>query len=275
MPTIRVNKTENYSVISNIHLKDKTLSLKAKGLLSIMLSLPDDWDYSVAGLVSICSDKDKETAIETALDELKERNYLVVKKLLPNETKSGRIEYEYNIYEQPQEKQWVEKQGVEFLPLENHPQLNTNNKNTNNINIKRTLEAFIEETPKKQIVKEKRTKKSSPSTIISNLMKYVEEFDLETKQLLKNWLQELYDRKKGISKNALLLATQYLKEHFRKEEWKAVIEKATISGWRSFEYYNMNNQQTKPTTNLKSPTNSADERKRFLNNLEKNDKKFL
>ena len=51
MATIRVHKTKNYTVMSNTHLRDKNLSLKAKGLLSVMLSLPDNWDYSIAGLV--------------------------------------------------------------------------------------------------------------------------------------------------------------------------------------------------------------------------------
>ena len=61
MSVIRVNKTKDYSVMSNYHLKDNNLSLKAKGLLSVMLSLPDNWKYTVSGLVSIC--KENETSI--------------------------------------------------------------------------------------------------------------------------------------------------------------------------------------------------------------------
>ena len=56
MGVFRVNRTENYTTISNYHLKDKNLSLKAKGLLSMMFSLPDDWDYSVRGLQMICKE---------------------------------------------------------------------------------------------------------------------------------------------------------------------------------------------------------------------------
>ena len=55
MSTFRVNKNVNYTVMSNHHLQDKRLSLKAKGLLSYMLSLPDDWDYSLKGRFSIRS----------------------------------------------------------------------------------------------------------------------------------------------------------------------------------------------------------------------------
>ena len=136
---IRVNHTENYTVMSNRHLRDANLSLKAKGLLSQMLSLPDDWDYTVAGLVSI--NHEGQTAIENILRELKDAGYVVVSKRYPNETESGRIEYVYTVYESPDdcengEKQEAPKQGVENLPLEilpveiqpveNRPQLNTN-----------------------------------------------------------------------------------------------------------------------------------------------------
>lgn len=113
-----MNKTKNYTVMSNEHLKDKRLSLKAKGLLSVMLSLPDTWDYSIIGLVAIC--KESETAVKSTLNELKSCGYLVVTKKMPNETESGRIEYAYDIFEKAQtEKQLVEKQGVENLGVEN------------------------------------------------------------------------------------------------------------------------------------------------------------
>ncbi len=133
MSIVRVNKSKKYSVMSNYHFKDKDLSLKAKGLLSLMFSLPEDWDYSINGLVSIC--KENESAITSTLKELKEHGYLVVTKFMPNQTDTGRIEYIYDIYETP--KQEVEKQdleflGVEFQGVENHPL----NNNTNNINTK-------------------------------------------------------------------------------------------------------------------------------------------
>lgn len=129
MSVVRVNHNENYTVMSNYHLRDQRLSLKAIGLLSKILSLPPAWDYTIEGLAAIC--RDGVTAVKSALKELKDCGYLVVKKLMPNETKSGRIEYEYDFYEQPQEKQGVEKQWVENLPIEiqaveNPLQLNTN-----------------------------------------------------------------------------------------------------------------------------------------------------
>lgn len=133
MAYFRVNKNSDYTVMSNYHLRDKTLSLKAKGLLSLMLSLPDDWDYSINGLVAIC--KEQKTSIVSTLNELKENKYVIVTKLMPDKSNTGRIEYIYDIYEQPYEKQDIEKQGIENLCLENQclenqPQLNTNKSNT-------------------------------------------------------------------------------------------------------------------------------------------------
>jgi predicted transcriptional regulator len=138
MATYRVHKTKDYTVMSNTHFRDRNMSLKAKGLLSLMLSLPDDWDYSINGLVAIC--KENKAVIRTSLDELKQLGYLVVTKLNPNETPSGRYEYLYDIYEQPQkqevEKQGTEKQYLEIQGIENQPQLNTNKSSTNLLNTK-------------------------------------------------------------------------------------------------------------------------------------------
>ncbi len=116
MPVVRCERNSDFTVISNHYLRDKNLSLKSKGLLSIILSLPDDWEYSVAGLASICAEN--ETAVKSALSELKKNGYLVVTKKMPGETESGRIEYEYTFFEQPCQKQEGEKQGIEILPLE-------------------------------------------------------------------------------------------------------------------------------------------------------------
>lgn len=136
MATIRVHKTKNYTVMSNTHLRDKSLSLKAKGLLSVMLSLPDDWDYSIAGLVAIC--KENETAVKSALNELKDNNYVVVTKENPTKSNGGRIRYTYEVYEEPYkqkiEKQDTENLGVERQQVENHGQLNTNGLSTNELN---------------------------------------------------------------------------------------------------------------------------------------------
>lgn len=142
MAIFRTHKNQNYTVMSNYHLKEKNMSLKAKGLLSVMLSLPDDWDYSLAGLVAIC--KENETAVKSALKELKDFGYIRIDKLMPNETGSGRIEYVYNVFEQPQDiskqghkKQELENQPLENQPIENQVQLNTKEQNTKELNTKK------------------------------------------------------------------------------------------------------------------------------------------
>ena len=128
----RVNKTSGFTIMSNFHLRDKNLSLKAKGLLSQMLSLPEDWDYSIAGLSAI--NKERRDAIMAALKELQIGGYLIITKLLPHETESGRFEYIYDIFEKPQEKtrsekQHLEIQQLEIQQLENPTQLNTEEEN--------------------------------------------------------------------------------------------------------------------------------------------------
>lgn len=138
MGVFRVNKNNNYTTMSNYHLKDKRISLKAKGLLSEMLSLPDDWNYTIEGLASI--NKESAKQIKLVLDELKQYQYLYINKLMPNETKTGRIEYIYDIYEIPKTrvpKQEGCKQEVENkrVVLGDNKILiqNTNIQNTNNI----------------------------------------------------------------------------------------------------------------------------------------------
>ena len=129
MAVFKVEKTKNFTIMSNHHLQNKNLSLKAKGLLSYMLSPRMDRDYSLAGLVA--NSKESKTSIRNTLNELKENYYLSVTKLYPNKTESKKIEYIYNIYEEPQiepdiRKQDTENQYLDFQSLENDTQLNTN-----------------------------------------------------------------------------------------------------------------------------------------------------
>ena len=140
--------------MSNYHFKDRRLSLKAKGLMSEMLSLPDDWDYSIAGLVAI--NKEEEGAIKSALKELKDAGYLEVVKKMPSKDNGGRIEYEYILHELPigiNKKQGgnfqgVEIQAVEVQGVENAGELNTNILNTNKQNTKE-LSIYSSDTPQK------------------------------------------------------------------------------------------------------------------------------
>lgn len=95
MPIIRTEKISNYTVMSNYHFQDKRLSLKAKGLLSLVLSLNDNWTFSIRGLIKIC--KEEKTAINNILKELVKYNYLKIDKC---NDKSGKYYYIYSFYEQ-------------------------------------------------------------------------------------------------------------------------------------------------------------------------------
>lgn len=138
MAVIRVNKTRDYTVMSNTHFKERDMTLKAKGLLSLMLSLPDDWDYSVAGLVSLS--KDGKDSIMNALQELEELGYLT--RTRATDEKGRFAGYDYDIYESPQTekpyagKPYAENPNTEKPNTENPPQYNTNISNTQKQNTK-------------------------------------------------------------------------------------------------------------------------------------------
>ena len=138
MSTFRVNKNVNYTVMSNYHLQDKKLSLKAKGLLSYMLSLPDDWDYSLKGLATGC--KDGIDSVRSAVHELEDGGYLCRSKA--RNARGRIIDYNYEVFELPQ-KERIEKRPApvpnspssenpmsDFPTLENPTQQNTNKQNT-------------------------------------------------------------------------------------------------------------------------------------------------
>lgn len=96
MAVFKIHRTEGFTILSTHHLKNKEMSLKAKGLLSIMLSLPEDWDYSVNGLAALS--KDGRDSIMGTLDELKKHGYLVM-----DSKRNDRGQYEtiYDVYEEP------------------------------------------------------------------------------------------------------------------------------------------------------------------------------
>lgn len=98
MPVFRVERNTGYTVMSNHHLRNKELTLKAKGLLSQMLSLPEDWDYTLAGLSYI--NKESVDAIRTAVWELEKAGYIIRRQGRDDKGKMTAIEY--TIYEQPQ-----------------------------------------------------------------------------------------------------------------------------------------------------------------------------
>ena len=138
MSVFKIEKNKNYKVMSNYHLRDKNLSSKAKGLLSSMLSLPDNWDYSLAGLCSIS--KESRDGIRSILKELQEHHYVEIEKVRGNK---GYFEYNYLIYEIPH---FIDLENEQNNPDTENPHLDTPNVemptqiNTNKINTKKQID---------------------------------------------------------------------------------------------------------------------------------------
>ena len=142
MAVFRVEKTKDFTVMCNHHLRNVKLSLKAKGLLSLMLSLPEDWDYTTKGLACIC--KDGVDSIASALKELERQGYLTRQRIRFENGRLGDIEY--TIHEKPVGEETEEvppkrenprqvnprqgKPGQEKPGQGNPPQLNTDPLNT-------------------------------------------------------------------------------------------------------------------------------------------------
>ena len=133
MSVFKIEKNKDFTVMSNYHLRDRNLSYKAKGLLSFMLSLPEDWDYSLKGLCAIS--KENKDAIRSTLKELQEYHYLEIEKVRGNK---GYFEYNYLIYEKPhyididneKSNPDTENPYLDVPDMENQPQINTNIINT-------------------------------------------------------------------------------------------------------------------------------------------------
>lgn len=141
MAVFRIEKTHDYTVMSNHHLRNTSLSLKAKGLLSLMLSLPDNWDYTTKGLAKIC--KDGIDSICSTVNELEQAGYIIRER---RRNDKGQLkEVEYTILEQPKTDLPKQENPVLGNPIlekpeqdcpkqENPAQLNTNISNTEKSN---------------------------------------------------------------------------------------------------------------------------------------------
>lgn len=134
---IRVEKTKDYTVISNRHLKDTELSLKAKGLMTVMLALPNEsWDLTIEGLATVC--KDGRSAIASALKELERCGYFSKRKA--RDDKGKIVGWVHTLTEMPQsdfpqlDNPHMENPVVENPVVENRTQLNTYQSSTNKSN---------------------------------------------------------------------------------------------------------------------------------------------
>ena len=121
MAVFRIEKTRDYTVMSNHHLRNADLSLKAKGLLSLMLSLPEDWDYTMKGLARIC--KDGIDSISGGIRELEAHGYLIRERIRNENGQLGSIEY--TILEQPKPPAPMQEPPILENPIQAVPTLDT------------------------------------------------------------------------------------------------------------------------------------------------------
>lgn len=229
MSVIRVNNTKGFTVMNNYHFQDKEISLKAKGLLGLMLSLPSNWDYSVNGLVAIV--KENKAAVQTALKELEEHKYL---KRTRVQDETGRFDYIYDIYEKPYDKlPWTENQCTdiqctEVQRTENQPQINTNKQSTNKQN---TKELNTNE------YKEKNIKKESVNSVIAE---YTESKDLQ--DALHDFVDMRTKARKPLTVRAMKLSLNELDKLAVDDVTKiAIVNQSIMHNWLTFYKLQNNN----------------------------------
>ncbi len=235
MAVIRTIKNENYTTMCNTHLRDKNLSLKAKGLLSMMLSLPDKWHYSVKGLEGIC--KESKNTINSVLNELEDNNYLVRRRRYCN----GKIsEWEYIIFENNEnheeellhlKNEDIENEDIENEDIENRDvykitkELNTKELNTNEY-------------------KEKNIKKESVNSVISS---YTENKDLQ--DALHGFVEMRNKARKPLTVRAMKLSLNVLDNLAVDDVTKiAIVNQSIVHSWSTFyKLQNNNNGQRQLT----------------------------
>lgn len=229
MAVIRVNNTKGFTVMSNYHFQDKEISLKAKGLLGLMLSLPSNWDYSVNGLVAIV--KENKAAVQTALKELEEHKYL---KRTRVQDETGRFDYIYDIYEKPYDKlpctenRCTDIQCTEVQCTENQPQINTNKQITNKQN---TKELNTNE------YKEKNIKKESVNSVIAE---YTESKDLQ--DALHDFVDMRTKARKPLTVRAMKLSLNELDKLAVDDVTKiAIVNQSIMHNWLTFYKLQNNN----------------------------------
>ena len=229
MSVIRVNNTKGFTVMSNYHFQDKEISLKAKGLLGLMLSLPSNWDYSINGLVAIV--KENKAAVQSALKELEEHKYL---KRTRVQDETGRFDYVYDIYEKPYDKlPWTENrctdiQCTENRCTENQPQINTNKQSTNKQNIKElNTNNSLKENSKKE-------------TVNSVIAKYTESKDLQ--DALHGFVEMRNKARKPLTARAMKLSLNKLTELALDDVTKIdIVNQSIMHNWLTFYKLQNNN----------------------------------
>lgn len=219
MSVFRISKNKNFTVMSNYHFKEKDMSLKAKGLLSLMLSLPDSWDYSISGLVRLS--KDGKDSVMTALAELEKFGYLTRSQKTNEKGQFSGVEY--NIFEEPQQDVAVSVNPNSDIEIsENSHSENQGQLNTNSINHLKNKD-----------IKELSTK---PGGLIADEI-YDILIELEDDELRELYMDYVLMRQgnspltpKGLK---MLIARGERLSNFNTDVHRAMVETAIINNWQN------------------------------------------
>lgn len=218
----RVEKNREFVVMSNKFLREKEMSLKAKGLLALCLSLPDDWEYSLNGLCAIC--KESQTSIRSALKELETFGYL---KRERNKDEKGQFVYEYILYETPYS-------GFQHTGSVNADNQHADKQHTDNAYTENVRQQSI----KKQSIKKQNIKEQNKEDIyISNLHNLINSSvtNEELRELYYAYIEMRQSIKSPITERGMqMLITRCERmSNFNIRVQKSLLEKAIINNWKS------------------------------------------
>lgn len=214
MSVFRINKTRDFTVMSNSHFKEKKMSLKAKGLLSLMLSLPDDWQYNLKGLVALS--KDGKDSVMAGLAELEEFGYLRRERTKDESGKFNGITY--HIFETPQEGNPIADFPNEALPhneepnYEEPPLLNTNP---------------INHLKNKELIELEREEEEEIYEILASIK------DRELRELYTDYVIQRREKQHPLTPKGLhmLIARGYRLSDSDMAVHRAIVETAIINQW--------------------------------------------
>ena len=242
MSVFRIGKDKNFTCMGNYHLRDKTLSLKAIGLLSKMLSLPDNWDYSFNGLTAIC--KENKASVRGVINELKEHGYI---EIIEERDDKGHYQYIYNVYEKPKtdnqttDNQITDKPTTDKPKSENQPQLNTNKLNTKELN---TNKLNKDKSNTKDNGKENIKRKDDLNEIIDALVS-----NEDVKKSLLDFIDMRKTIKKPLTKRALEMIIKKLNTlSSNEEEQREIIDQSILYNWQGIYPIQKDKQQPQKST---------------------------
>ena len=247
MAVFRVEKTNNYTVMSNHHFKEKKMSLKAKGLLSMMLSLPPDWNYTIEGLITLSSDG--EASVRSGVKELEDFGYLDRIQLRENGKIAG---VEYVVYEQPKNRddsstnvdtdsnfQEPENLSVENLILENRPLLNTNKLNTNKLNSVDAKSTHSSKNSASKLFSSPKSNSKKVNSWFNKKLNILDEYDFseEVKDCLVEFFRTLGEMNALLADTTVRAQLTNLIQKVPSDVNKCKVINNTISrGWKSLDY---------------------------------------